>query len=218
MSLLSEKDRSYLRNEFQALNHPVKLLVFSQDRECQYCRETRELAEELSTLSSKITTETVIFVPESAAAKQYNVDKIPAIVLLADGPQPVDYGIRFYGIPSGYEFSTLVEDMMMVSAGDSGLAPDLKAQLHKLAQPVHMQVFITPTCPYCPQAVHLAHQMAMESPHVQADMVEAIEFPHLSNKYQVMGVPRTVINESYHLEGAAPGAMLMAKIQEAIQP
>lgn len=217
MSLLSEKDRSYLQNEFQALNHPVKLLVFSQDRECQYCRETRELAEELSTLSPKITTETLLFAPESATAKQYNVDKIPAIVLLADGPQPVDYGIRFYGIPSGYEFSTLVEDMMMVSAGDSGLAPDLKAQLSQLTQPVHMQVFITPTCPYCPQAVHLAHQMAMESPHVRADMVEAIEFPHLSNKYQVMGVPRTVINENYHLEGAAPGAMVMAKIQEAIR-
>lgn len=217
MSLLSEKDRDYLQNEFQALNHPVKLLVFSQDRECQYCRETRELAEELSTLSPKITTETMLFAPESAAAKQYHVDKIPAIVLLADDPQPVDYGIRFYGIPSGYEFSTLIEDIMMVSSGDSGLAPELKTQLHNLAQPVHMQVFITPTCPYCPQAVHLAHQMAMESPHVRADMVEAIEFPHLSNKYQVMGVPRTVINESYHLEGAAPGAMVMAKIQEAIR-
>lgn len=217
MSLLSEKDRDYLQNEFQSLKQPVKLLVFSQEHECQYCRETRELTEELSTLSPKITTETVRFGPESATAKQYNVDKIPAIVLLADGPQPVDYGIRFYGIPSGYEFSTLIEDIMMVSSGDSGLTPEIKTQLRQLEQPVHMQVFITPTCPYCPQAVHLAHQMAMESPHVRADMVEAIEFPHLSNKYQVMGVPRTVINDAYHLEGAAPAKMVIAKIQEAIR-
>lgn len=216
MSLLSEKDRNYLQNEFQALDHPVKLLVFSQDRECQYCRETRELAEELATLSPQITTETVLFTPDSEEAKRYQVDKIPAIVLLVDGSQPMDYGIRFYGIPSGYEFSTLVEDIIMVSSGDSGLAPEIKKQLAQLDQPVHLQVFITPTCPYCPQAVHLAHQMAMESPQVRADMVEAIEFPHLSNKYQVMGVPRTVINERYHLEGAAPGPMVWAKIQEAI--
>lgn len=217
MALLSAKDRNYLKNEFQTLDRPVKLVVFTQENECQYCRETRELAEELATLSPKIATETVTFAPEGAVAKQYAIDKIPAIALIADGPQPVDYGIRFYGIPSGYEFSTLVEGIMMVSAGNSGLPAEIKQQLAKIDKPVHMQVFITPTCPYCPPAVHLAHQMAMENPHVRADMVEAIEFPHLSNKYQVMGVPRTVINESYHLEGAAPGPMVLAKITEALR-
>lgn len=217
MALLSAKDRNYLKNEFQTLDHPVKMIVFTQENECQYCRETRELAEELSTLSPKIVAETVTFAPEGEIAKQYAIDKIPAIALVADGPQPVDYGIRFYGIPSGYEFSTLVEGIMMVSAGDSGLPAEIKQQLAKIDKPVHMQVFITPTCPYCPPAVHLAHQMAMENPNVRADMVEAIEFPHLSNKYQVMGVPRTVINESYHLEGAAPGQMVLAKITEALR-
>jgi glutaredoxin-like protein len=216
MSLLSAKDRTYLQNEFQALDRPVKMVVFTQEHECQYCRETRELAEELTTLSPKITTEVVNFAPEGDAAKYYNIDKIPAIALVANGPEPVDYGIRFYGIPSGYEFSTLVEGIMMVSSGDSGLSAEIKQQIAQIDKPVHMQVFITPTCPYCPPAVHLAHQLAMENPHVRADMVEAIEFPHLSNKYQVMGVPRTVINESYHLEGAAPGPMVLAKIAEAL--
>jgi glutaredoxin len=80
-----------------------------------------------------------------------------------------------------------------------------------------MQVFVTPTCPYCPQAVLLAHKMALESDLVTADMVEATEFPHLSMKYSVMGVPRTVINETVHMEGAAPEPLLLAKVQEAVQ-
>ncbi|HRW06725.1 MAG TPA: thioredoxin family protein [Caldilineaceae bacterium] len=216
MGLLAEKDREYLKNEFQALGRPVKLVVFTQERECQYCRETRELSEELAELSAQIAVDVVTFDPDGDAARQYNIDKIPAIALIADGPEPVDYGIRFYGIPSGYEFSTLIEGIMMVAAGDSGLPAELKKQVAAIDKPVHMQVFITPTCPYCPQAVHLAHQLAMENPNVKADMVEAIEFPHLSNKYNVMGVPRTVINETYHLEGAAPGAMVLDKIAEAL--
>lgn len=79
-----------------------------------------------------------------------------------------------------------------------------------------MQVFVTPTCPYCAGAVVLAHQMAVASPMVRADMVEAMEFPHLSVKYQVMGVPRTVINETVHIEGAVPEPMVLVKLQEAL--
>jgi glutaredoxin len=105
---------------------------------------------------------------------------------------------------------------MMISRGDSGLSEETRAQLGDLTKPLHLQVFVTPTCPHCPQAVRLAHQLAMESDLVQADMVEAIEFPHLSMKYQVQGVPRTVINETVHLEGAAPEMMLMAKVKEAV--
>ena len=123
-----------------------------------------------------------------------------------------DYGIRFYGIPSGYEFSTLIQDIVMLSRGDSGLSEQTKAQLDMLEDSVHLQVFVTPTCPYCPQAVHLAHQMAMASKKVKADMVEATEFPHLSNKYSVMGVPRTVINENTHVEGAMPEPMILQKV------
>ena len=85
-----------------------------------------------------------------------------------------------------------------------------------LKKPLHLQVFVTPTWPYCPQAVRLAHQLAMESSMVNGDMVEAIEFPHLSMKYQVQGVPRTVINENTFMEGAAPEQMLIQKVKQAL--
>lgn len=216
MSLLKEKDRQHLLKEFAALREPVKLLVFTQEVECQYCSDTRLIAEEIAGLSDKISLEIYDFVADREVVEQYGIDKIPAVVVMRGGEQPQDYGIRYYGIPAGYEFSSLISDIMMVSRGDSGLSAEAKSYLAALDKPLHLQVFVTPTCPYCPPAVHLAHQLAFESKWVRADMVEAIEFPHLSMKYQVQGVPRTVINETTHMEGAAPEAMLLTKIKAAL--
>ena len=216
MALLREEDKQHLINEFKALDAPAKVIVFTQEFECQYCRETRMIAEEVSALSDKISLEVYDFVKDEEIAQQYNLDKIPATIIMRGGDDPKDYGIRFYGIPSGYEFSTMIEDILMVSKGESGLQQETKDLLAGLTQPLHFQVFVTPTCPHCPRAVYLAHQMALESDLVQADMVEATEFPHLSMKYQVQGVPRTVINENTHMEGAYPEMMVLEKIREAL--
>lgn len=216
MALLQESDRKILEEKFAELKNPVKLVVFTQEMECQYCKETRQLAEEVAALSDSITLEVYDFVTHKEIAEQYNVDKIPATIIMTGGDDAKDYGIRFYGIPSGYEFSSIIEDIMMVSKGESGLSAETKAWVAALESPVHMQVFVTPTCPHCPRAVLLGHQLAMESDMITADMVEAIEFPHLSNKYSVQGVPRTVINETVHMEGAAPEAMILGKLKEAV--
>jgi glutaredoxin-like protein len=216
MALLKEKDRQQLLKEFASLYQPVKLLLFTQEVECQYCSDTHLIAEEIAGLSDQISLKTYDFVADQPIAEQYRIDKIPALVVMQGGETPKDYGIRYYGIPAGYEFSSLITDIMMVSRGDSGLSAEAKAYLARLTKPLHLQVFVTPTCPYCPPAVHLAHQLAMESDLVRADMVEAIEFPHLSYKYQVQGVPRTVINETTYLEGAAPEGMLLSKIKAAV--
>ena len=218
MALISEKDAEHLRKEFESeMESPVKLVMFTQTVECQFCAETRQIVEEIAGLSDKITAEIYNFVTDKATADLYGIDKIPAIaVLRSEDGEDKDYGVRFYGIPSGYEFTSIVEDVMDVSRGQSGLQPRTREALAKIEDPVHLQVFVTPTCPYCPQAVRLAHQMAIESDLVRADMVEAIEFPHLANKYGVYGVPRTVINESIHQEGAVPEPMMLAKLLEAL--
>lgn len=218
MALISDKDAEVLRNEFEArLVDPVKLLVFTQTVECQYCPEARQIVEEVAGLSDKLTAEECNFVLDKAAAEAYGIDKVPAIALLRvqDG-QETDFGIRFYGIPSGYEFMSLIEDILEVSRGETSLKPKTKEALAGIKAPVHFQVFVTPTCPYCPQVVRLAHQFAIENPNIRADMIEAIEFPHLAGKYGVYGVPRTVINETTHQEGAVPEAVLLAKLLEAV--
>lgn len=145
MSLLKEEDRQHLIEEFKALQDPVKLLMFTQELECQYCRETRMIAEEVTDLSDVISLEVYNFVTDKEVAEEYGIDKIPAIAVLRGGDEPRDYGIRYYGIPSGYEFSSLIEDVMMVSQGESGLSEAAKTQVAELTKPVHIQVFVTPT-------------------------------------------------------------------------
>ncbi|GAB4515886.1 MAG: thioredoxin family protein [Anaerolineae bacterium] len=216
MALISDRDREILKQEFAAMDQPVRLVMFTQDKECQYCRETRQIVEELAELSDKIEAEIHDFAADKDVAEAYQIDKIPAIAVVRGGDQPKDYGIRYFGIPSGYEFSSLIEDILMVSTGESGLSAETKRVIADLKTPVHLQVFVTPTCPYCPRAVRLAHQLALESDLIRGDMVEAIEFPHLANKYQVMGVPRTVINETHHIEGAVPEQMLLSHLLQAV--
>jgi glutaredoxin-like protein len=213
MPLLNDEIVEQVKEQLADLEGPVRLVMFTQTFECDYCAETRQLVEEVAQLSDQLTAEIYNFVTDEEKAKELGVDKIPAVAVIG----AEDYGVRLYGIPAGYEFTSLIHAIQAVAAGEPDLSEEGIQALADLKEPVHMQVFVTPTCPYCPQAVVLAHQMAIASPMVRADMVEATEFPHLSIKYQVMGVPRTVINETTHIEGAAPEPMLLDKLQEALE-
>ena len=121
--------------------NPVKLVNFTQALECHFCAETRQLVEEVAALSGKIELEVYNFAIDKEKAEEYGVDKIPAIVIMSEK----DYGVRFYGIPSGYEFSSLVEDIIDVSRGEVELLPATKEALAEITEPLHFQVFVTPT-------------------------------------------------------------------------
>jgi glutaredoxin-like protein len=146
MPLLSTKIQADVSKALEGMAGPVKLVVFTQTApalECEMCAETRALVEEVAALApaSKLTLEVKDFVADTTAVEAYQVDKIPAIALVG----AKDYGIRFYGIPAGYEFSSLMDDIVTVSKGESGLAPATKAAVAKINQPVHIQVYVTPT-------------------------------------------------------------------------
>jgi glutaredoxin-like protein len=209
--LLEDRDRRKVQSELASLEHPVKLVVFTQELACDYCKETEQLAREVAELSDKLSVEVYNFVVDKEQAAKYRVDKIPALVV--EGEK--DYGIRFYGIPMGYEFVSLLGAIKDVARRSTGLAPETKAALAAIQRPLHLQVYVTPTCPYCPAAVRLAHQFAMESDFVTADMVEATEFPHLAMRYQVRGVPRTIVNEESAIEGGLPEAMFIQQVVAA---
>ncbi len=116
----------------------------------------------------------------------------------------------------GYEFASLLTDMVDVSKGETDLKPETKYALKKIDQKVHLQVFVTPTCPYCPKAVSLTHKFAIEGESITADMIEVTEFPHLVNRYGVLGVPKIIINEKFSLEGAVPEEEILSQITKAI--
>ncbi len=156
MALLNESIKEQVRQALAALEQPVKLVMFTQGEsrvldnptlECQMCADTRQLVEEVAELSDKLSVEVHDYLADEAVAKRYAIDKIPAIALLAvdENGQETDYGIRFYGIPSGYEFSSLIEDLRQVSKRTPDLYDQTLAALQRLDRPVHIQVFVTPT-------------------------------------------------------------------------
>ncbi|MBI4762403.1 MAG: protein disulfide oxidoreductase [Chloroflexota bacterium] len=218
--VLNDQIVKQINDVFAGLQEPVQVLYFGSKDNCDYCNETRQLLEEVSALSDKIEL-SVYDVQENAdVAKQFNVAYAPGIVIAAkDNAEVTNLGIQFSGIPSGHEFSTLINDIIIVSKRDSGLDPKTREYLKNLDKPLHLQVFVTPTCPYCPRAVLLAHQMAMENPKmIRAEGVEATEFPELADRFNVRGVPQTVINSGAGMVvGAVPEHNLLAEIQRALQ-
>ncbi len=141
MSMLNDENREQVRKQFEELINPVQLVMFTQTIECEFCAETRDLVEELASLSDKVEAVIYNFVTDKDKADDYGVDKIPAIAVIGEK----DYGVRFYGIPAGYELASLIEAIKTVSTGESRLSDATKEALAQIDEPVHFQVFVTPT-------------------------------------------------------------------------
>jgi glutaredoxin-like protein len=221
MMMLDETTRKGVKKIFDGLKNPVNLVVFSRDdtitvpgHECPTCKQNESLMQEISVLSDKIRLEIHDSLKDTEKAVFYGIDKIPATVVCSSK----NYGIRLFGVPAGYEFATLVQAIQTISSSDSGLTQETRDQLQTLTNPVHIQVFITLSCPYCASAVVLAHHMAFESDVITADMVNAQEFPLLAQRYNVYAVPKVVINDSVQFEGALPEASFLQKIMSSVSP
>ncbi len=141
MALIREEDATEIRQRLSAMVDPVKLIHFTQEINIEYGRATQQLLEELAALSDKLSLEVYNFLLDNQKVAEYRVDKVPATGV-RNGK---DYGIRFYGIPAGYEFAALLDAIIEVSLGTSELSADTKEKLSQVTQPVHLQVFVTPT-------------------------------------------------------------------------
>jgi glutaredoxin-like protein len=146
-NLLNESIRAQVREVFNnQLLHPVGVILFEEKEDCETCVDTRQLIEEVIGLSDKLSLEVYDLEEKTDLASQYHIDRVPGIVFVGkDGDQVIDYGVRMSGIPSGHEFSTLIHDLILVSGRDSGLEQKTRDELKKLTEPVHLQVFVTPT-------------------------------------------------------------------------
>ena len=218
------KDQEYLRDRFaRELAKQVRIDFFTQKESalfvpghqpCQYCKPTRQMLEEMAALSDLISLRQHTIDEDRETFTRYGVDKVPAVVFPAgDGRS-----LKYYGFPGGQEFLTLVETIVDLSRGERLLAESVRKRLGKLKKDVLIQVFVTPSCPYCPQMARLAFHMALESPHITAEVIEAQEFPELSQRFKVRAVPTTVIDGKTTIPGAVPDTTLMDTIERAVQP
>ena len=203
MSLLSERDRQTVQTHLAVLTHDVTLLFFTQTIGApDTALIARQVIDEVAGLSDRVTVEEVNLILDREKSALFGIDRVPGIVLLRDG---VDTRMRFLGAPAGYEFSSLIEAIILAGTDDSGLSPESKELIaEKATEPMDIKVFVTPTCPHCPRAVTLAHRMAVESPNISATCVEASEFHDLSRQYRVTGVPKTVSSGGAEILGALP--------------
>ena len=142
MSILQPRDEEAVRKEFQRIAGPVKLVVFSQELVAQdLCRQNEQLIKEVAALSDRISVEVLNPVVDRERAMAYGIEDVPATVV--EGAR--DYGVRFLGIPAGYEFSNLIDSIVAVSSGEASLMAETKSSLATLAGDVEIKVFSTPT-------------------------------------------------------------------------
>jgi glutaredoxin-like protein len=226
MDILAKDVREATEKRFsEALVNNVNIIHFTQEpnrlihldnfhgHECMFCKETKSLLEEVCSLSEKIKLELFDFIADANEAKNLGIDKIPATIITGN----TEKNVRFFGIPSGYEYTSLIEAIVDASKRSTNLAPESIEAIKSIKNPIHIQTFVTPTCPYCTPAVRLGHMFALESSQIVADMVEATEFPHLVQRYNVAGVPRTVINESVTIEGSVAEEVFLEQVLKAAE-
>ena len=208
MPILNEPARIKAREMLANLANPVRLVLFTEDSGCQFCKEAAGLAQELAGLSDRLTVEVLDLQKDHLKAADFHVDKVPAFVVVGER----DYGIKYYGVPAGYEFTTLLTLLDLAGRRNSGLQPENRSKLNLLSSSLDIQMFVTLTCPVCPMAAATAARIAIESDKVSVSIIDATEFPQLAGLYNVMAVPRTVVNRGHSFEGALPETLFVNEV------
>lgn len=222
-SLISEDDaaeiKEILRERLQDAPLTPELITFTpsdgQLPQCEYCETIEMLTKQLGELSEGRLRVLNLKDTEKELIEKFRIKRFPVTVVTNEKR---DYAMKFYGLPAGYEFAALLEDIFDASYGrPSTLSESTIRKIKSIERPVHIQVFVTPSCPYCPRAVRTAHQLSIANPsYVDAEMIESMEFQELAEKYFVMAVPKVVINDKVEFEGALPENVFLYKVQEAL--
>ncbi len=201
MAILDDNTKQQLTELLVEIKKEVNILYFTGE-DCPSCGETGMFLEELSELNDFIKFEKLDIIDDAKIAKEHGLDSIPSIAIVGKDKKP--NGVKFYGAPSGYEIHSLISSLKEIGGLKEEFSESILERITAIDKDIHIRVFVTPTCPYCPGAVITGHRLALENDRITSDMVEATTFPELSSKYGVRGVPKIVINETYELVGNQP--------------
>ena len=191
-----------------ALFAPVRLVFFTQTFGCDTCLPARQAVDQIASLSDQITVEEHNFVLDTDEVTTHRIERVPAVAVVGDR----DLGLRFYGVPGGYEMASIVDAVLLAATGDVGLSPESLAAIAVVDRPIDLKVFVTPTCAFCPQAVSMAYRLAAASDQITASAIEATAYPDLVRQYQVTGVPKTVVDGQIEILGAQPEEIFVREV------
>lgn len=213
MAILDDATRGEVAKRLAGLENPVSLVLFKEAITCDTCEDEETLLRELAELSPRLALKVYNRLAEPEQALLYGVEASPTLIIEGKSGARV----RFMGLPAGYEFASLLGAINDAGRGSAEVSADTRQALRGVEARVNIQVFVTPTCPHCPGAVRNAHKLALEFPNIRAEAVEANEFPELSSRYGVQGVPMTIINGKVGFVGAAPESVLAGAILKATE-
>lgn len=213
MKLLNDELRGQLKEVFNDLKNDITIAVFTKEEPCNTCDETVSFMEEIESISDKIHLKKLDIKNDADTAKSYGVEMVPSIVLLDKDEKFV--GIKFNGIPAGHEINSFIPALLEVSGAGEKLPDSFNEKIESLKSPVNIKVFVTLSCPHCAGAVQKAHKLALESPMIDAEMIEAQTFGEISNKFNVSSVPKIVINDKYEFVGNQPLEVFLEEIEKA---
>jgi glutaredoxin-like protein len=215
VGIFSENDINIIKTHLSGLIDPLHLVLIKKEKECRYCREARELLTTFARYSDLLFVDIFDIDKDRKDIDKLKVEHVPAIIILDKALN--DTGIRFYGVPGGYEFQSLLGAVLAVSKKRSNLPEDLIHHVQSIQTPLHIKTFVTSSCPYCPSIVRLIHKMALLNSRIQAEMIDVTEFPEVGLDAGIKGVPKTIINGTFELEGALPEDQFIEKIVRAFQ-
>ncbi len=208
MNLIDDSIKEEVKKNLSQMEDDVEILFFESGG--QFTNEIKQLISEISEINSKVKISLNKLGDEKSI--YYGIDEGPVLKFLS---KHLKGDFRFYGIPSGYEFATFLYILNTASNGKvNGPLIDVSKKINK---EIKLEVFLSPTCPHCPSSAIVAFKLAMLNEKVKAYIYEVMEFPYKAQKYNVSGVPKTVINEGQHTYmGGLPEDMASKEIQKTI--
>ena len=202
----------FIKNLFDSkLKREVKVLLFTAKKGCAYCKDAEQLLKEISAQSKKMKVEVLDIEQNKPLATELSITLTPATVILSNNGAKLYY----FGLPGGYELKCLIEDIVDASEGTTDMSPKVREMIMKIGKPVDIKVFVTPACPYSPVVVRTAHRFAIENQMIRAQMIESMEFRELTDRFKVMGIPKTFINDSIQFDGTLDDSLFAEKVSNA---
>ncbi|HIQ51362.1 MAG TPA: hypothetical protein EYH54_05335 [Nautiliaceae bacterium] len=222
MAILDNESREQLKQFFEQIDKKVEIILITDENnktaQLDFNQIAKDLLKELKEVSQgKL--DYIVRENDQAFAKALGIDteessgKFGPLFVFKDNPRMV-----FLGLPSGYEFGVLIEGIKTLVHNHAHIPNDIAEKIKGINRKLEVLVFVTPTCPYCPQMSFFAHTMAFLNENIRGIVVDATEFPEFANAFSVMGVPRTIIRDSeskeviVDQEGAIPLDLLINKV------
>jgi len=197
--LLNKDIQKQVKQLLSTMKEDITIELFTKENDCESCEPTKQLILEVAELNDKIKVNVYDLDKDVLNAGKYDIEMAPSFVML--DKNNAYKGVKFNGIPAGHEFNSFLSAIIEMSGDESDIPADLAKRIANIDKPVNIKVFVTTSCPHCPGAVQKAHKLAMMNKNIVGEMIEAQTFYELSEKFNVSGVPKIVINDKIEFVG-----------------